>query len=185
MSVMRVIVAGTVGAGKSTLVQTAGEIGVVSTEEIATDRTAMIKPKTTVALDFSRVTLPQNTDAANHTLHLYGTPGQYRFNFMWEILLQTAQLGFVLVAAHRPEDLLPTHRILEFIERCSANCTRKPLPLTIGLTHTDCSGALSIQDVSAHLGSHASTIVAINPRDRASVINALAIAVDRLSQSRS
>ncbi len=183
MDVVRVIVAGTVGAGKSTLVQTVGEIGVVNTEEIATDQTAIIKPKTTVALDFSRVTIsPSN--AHNQILHLYGTPGQYRFNFMWEILLQTAQLVLVLVAAHRPQDLQATRQILAFIDSYSATCTSKPLPLTIGLTHTDCSGALSIQDVSLELGNCANQIVTINPRDRDSVLNALAIAVDHLSQSR-
>lgn len=181
MSVVRVIVAGTVGAGKSTLVQTVGEIGSVNTEVVATDQAAILKPTTTAALDFSRVTIPETSDTA-HTLHLYGTPGQYRFNFMWEILLQSAQLGLVLVAAHRPEDLPLTRQILGFIDRYSTTCTSKPLPLTIGLTHTDCAGALSIQDVSNELGGAA--IVVVNPHDRASVIDALTIGVHRLFGSR-
>ncbi len=39
------------------------------------------KVKTTVAMDYGTMTLD-----AKEKIHLYGTPGQERFNFMWDIL---------------------------------------------------------------------------------------------------
>lgn len=74
---MRLIVTGTVGAGKSTFIRSISEIDVVDTDTLATDETALLKQKTTVALDFGR--LQFSPDMA---LHLYGTPGQSRFDFM-------------------------------------------------------------------------------------------------------
>ena len=56
MEIMRLVVAGTVGAGKSTFIRTVSEIDVVDTDRRATDETAEIKHKTTVAMDFGRLT---------------------------------------------------------------------------------------------------------------------------------
>jgi len=171
---MRVIVAGAVGAGKSTFVQTIAEMGVVSTEEIATDQTTALKPTTTVALDFCRVNLKSKTlHGVDRILYVYGTPGQERFKFMWEILLHKAQLCLVLVAAHRPESFQPTREIIDFIDRFSSD----PLPLMIALTHTDCPGALSNQSVSTALENRDHPLIAVNPRDRDSVLEALTLAV--------
>lgn len=173
MSVARLIVAGTVGAGKSTLVQTVGEIGCISTEAMPYDRAAELKQTTTVALDFSRVSLTPDL-----MLHLYGTPGQARFDFMWDILLQHADLSLLLIAAHRPETIAPTHEILSFIRQ------RSQVPITIGVTHSDCSGALSPVELLTELhSSDCPAIVTVNPRDRGSVLEALTIAADSLVQS--
>lgn len=166
MTVMRLVVAGTVAAGKSTFVQTASEIGVVSTERIATDATADLKKTTTVAFDFSRVTL-----SSQQILHIYGTPGQYRFNFMWDILIQKAHACLLLVAAHRPEDIEPTRQILSFMR------SRSQSPITIGLTHLDCLGSLSPDSMVKAWGyidrTHPLPVVALDPHDRTSVFKTL------------
>ena len=73
MKTMRLVVAGSVGAGKSTFVRTLSEIEVVDTDRTATDETALFKSETTVALDFGRFMLGPHMD-----LHLYGTPGLIR-----------------------------------------------------------------------------------------------------------
>lgn len=173
MQTTRLLVAGTVGAGKSTFVQTIGEMGSISTEEIATDETATLKPTTTVALDFSCITLPSGI------LHVYGAPGQYRFSFMWELLLQQAHLVLVLVAAHRPGDWARSQQIIAFMQQ------RSRLPFVIGLTHTDCSGALPAVAVLSALGYPSDytsrplpPCITVNPLDRASVLDALSIVTE-------
>lgn len=172
MEIQRLLVAGTVGAGKSTFVRTIGDLGTISTEEIATDGTANLKPTTTVALDFSRVSLPMGT------LHVYGTPGQFRFSFMWELLLQRSHLLLVLVAAHRPHDFTKAQQIMTFMQQ------RSRLPIVIGLTHTDCSDALPASAVLSRLGYCAETplCTSINPLDRRSVLDALAIVTAEVMQ---
>jgi uncharacterized protein len=172
MNVMRLVVAGTVGAGKSTFVQTAGEMGVVHTERIATDKTALLKKTTTIAFDFARIEL--NSD---QVVHVYGTPGQYRFNFMWDILLQNAQLCLLLVAAHRPNDFQQARQILSFIEKQYSQKQTRFLPVVVGLTHTDCPGTVPSQEIMTALGYTSTEYhplsFTIDPRDRTSVLEAL------------
>jgi hypothetical protein len=49
------------------------------------------KASTTVALDYGVMNLP-----GGEKIHLYGTPGQERFDFMWDILT-TGGIGLVLL----------------------------------------------------------------------------------------
>lgn len=166
MKTLRLVVTGTVGAGKSTFVQTVSDLGSVETDEIATDGIAALKKETTVAFDFNRIQL--NSQVA---LHIYGTPGQTRFDFMWEILIQRAQAYILLVAAHRREDLQPTREIISFMQE------RVKIPMVVGLTHTDCGGALSSEEVMTGLGygrGDRPPVVVVNPHQRASVFAALA-----------
>jgi uncharacterized protein len=87
---LKVVVTGPFDAGKSTFIRTISETTVLSTERAVTD-TATSSGSTTVAMDFGRLTL-----APDLALYLFGTPGQDRFEFMWDILAE-GMLGYVLV----------------------------------------------------------------------------------------
>jgi len=88
---VKVVVTGPFAAGKTTLIRTISEITVLSTERGITDESQDLKPHTTVAMDFGRISIDSEL-----VLYLFGTPGQARFDFMWEIL-SDGMLGFVLV----------------------------------------------------------------------------------------
>src|SRR5213076_2551658 len=95
---VKIVVTGPFAAGKTTLIRTISEITVLSTEKGITDETRSRKNDTTVAMDFGRITIDRDL-----VLYLFGTPGQDRFDFMWEILGE-GMLGYVLlVDASRPE----------------------------------------------------------------------------------
>ena len=97
---VKIVVTGPFAAGKTTLIRTISEITVLSTEKGITDDTRSTKTDTTVAMDFGRITIDRDL-----VLYLFGTPGQDRFDFMWEILGE-GMLGYVvLVDASRPESL--------------------------------------------------------------------------------
>lgn len=166
MEVLRIVVTGGVGAGKTSFIRTLSEIEVVDTERKATDEIAQFKDKTTVAMDFGRVTI-----APNQSLHLYGTPGQSRFDFMWDILIKKAQAYILLVDAHRPEQLRNGRRILNFINQ------RVQLPHIIALTHTDCPDAWEAEDVAIALGlvneQMKVPLISVNATERASVFPAV------------
>jgi uncharacterized protein len=85
----KIVVTGPFDAGKSTLIRTISEITVLSTERRTSDGPA--GASTTVAMDFGRITV-----APDLALYLFGTPGQPRFEFMWDILSE-GMLGFVLM----------------------------------------------------------------------------------------
>jgi len=109
---IKVVVTGPFAAGKSTLIRTISEITVLSTERQVTDTTRVRKRSTTVAMDFGRITIDRDL-----VLYLFGTPGQDRFDFMWDILGE-GMLGYVLlVDTTRPESLTDARGILAAFRR--------------------------------------------------------------------
>jgi uncharacterized protein len=112
---VKIVVTGPFGAGKTTLIKTMSEIAVLSTERKVSDNGRKVKSNTTVAMDFGRLTID-----ADLQLYLFGTPGQKRFDFMWEILAE-GMLGFVVLAdAQREDSYEETEEILEFFSEASA-----------------------------------------------------------------
>jgi uncharacterized protein len=96
----KLVVTGPFAAGKTTFISSVSEIPVVSTETATTDGRD-VKDATTVTLDFGKISV---VDAqVLMELYLFGTPGQTRFDFMWEILAR-GMIGYVLlVDASMPE----------------------------------------------------------------------------------
>lgn len=173
---MRLVVTGTMGAGKSTFIRSVSEIEVVDTDRKATDETALLKHKTTVAFDFGRLQFGPDT-----ALHLYGTPGQTRFDFMWDILIRKAHAYILLVAAHRPGEFRYARRIATFMNQ------RAQIPMIIGITHSDCPGAWSEDNIALALGyveeKSKPTIVTVNATQSASVAEAVIALVQHYMHS--
>jgi signal recognition particle receptor subunit beta len=87
----KIIFTGPVGAGKTTAIESISDIGIISTNESASDMTKSRKSNTTVAMDYGLIKLSNN-----ERVHLYGTPGQERFDFMWDILTKGG-IGLILL----------------------------------------------------------------------------------------
>ena len=101
---LKILVTGPFDAGKTTLIRSISEITVLSTERPVSGGDS--DATTTVAMDFGRITV-----APDLALYLFGTPGQERFEFMWDILAE-GMLGFVLlVDATRADTLDEARRI--------------------------------------------------------------------------
>lgn len=94
----KIIFTGPVGAGKTTAIESISDEPPVSTDVQATDSTRQMKKTTTVGLDYSYIDLGDGK-----RVHLYGTPGQDRFNFMWKILVRGG-IGLVLLIPNDHED---------------------------------------------------------------------------------
>lgn len=104
---VKIVVTGPFSAGKTTLIRTISEITVLSTETDISHQKTSRKAETTVAMDFGRITIDREL-----VLYLFGTPGQDRFDFMWEILGE-GMLGYILLLdASRPETLEEAKTIL-------------------------------------------------------------------------
>ena len=110
MQTVKMVITGPFSSGKTEFIRSISEIEVVSTERGITPDTAESQEKeaTTVAMDFGRITVDDDL-----VLYLFGTPGQRRFDFMWEILAE-GMLGFVvMVDSAKPETFREAKSILE------------------------------------------------------------------------
>ena len=90
----KIVFTGPMGAGKTTAIAALSDVAPVRTEVENTDRMTHGKEFTTVGLDMGRITL-----AGGEVVHLYGTPGQARFRFMWDILGRGAAGVVILLDA--------------------------------------------------------------------------------------
>ena len=141
MNDFKIIISGPVGAGKTTAIGAISDIEPVTTDEQATDMTKAQKPGTTVAMDYGQITLDKS-----EKIHLYGTPGQERFNFMWDILTQGG-IGLVLLLNNtRPDPFRDMHFFLDAFQAFIASSK-----VVIGVTQMDLSRTPTIEDYHLQL----------------------------------
>ncbi|MFP8941769.1 GTP-binding protein [Streptomyces fenghuangensis] len=178
---LKVLVAGGPGAGKTTLVGSASEVGPLRTEEfLAQDRPPAGGPgrtwgaaeaegpgerkAATVAMDFGRITLSERL-----TLCLLAAPGQERFGPLWDELAQGA-LGAVLLAdTCRPRDCLGALGRLR----------RHAVPYAVAVNGSDGAHRPATEAVRAALGLDAAVpVLRCDARDRGSVREMLASVVE-------
>ena len=164
MQTVKMVISGAVNAGKTEFIKSISEIEVVSTERRATDDTKLIKKETTVAMDFGRIAV-----ADDLVLHLFGTPGQKRFDFMWEILSE-GMLGFVvMVDLSRPDSFDEAARMLAAFRGMAR------APFVVAANKGDGEvGEDTLAQIRATLAlEDAVPLVACDARDRASVKDVL------------
>ena len=141
MQTVKMVVTGPFSAGKTSFIGSISEIAVVRTERKITDETRSVKQATTVAMDFGRITIDKDL-----ILYLFGTPGQKRFDFMWEILSE-GMLGFVVVVdSSRPETFHEARRILDTFRSYSDT------PYVIAANKQDDEDAWPPEDLKIALG---------------------------------
>jgi len=169
----KIIFAGPVGAGKTTAIRSLSDIPIIATDEDATDMTANRKPQTTVAMDYGLIKLDNG-----ERVHLYGTPGQERFDFMWDILTEGG-LGLVLMLdnsrANPFQDMsFYINAFKDFIEETQ---------LVIGVTRMDEVRKPELNEYVKHLASLGMVVPvfevdARHKRDVSLLVQALLFSID-------
>jgi small GTP-binding protein len=137
MPTVKMVVTGPFNAGKTQFIQSVSEIEVVETErKVSSKAERAVKDTTTIAMDFGRITVDEDL-----VLYLFGTPGQKRFDFMWEILSE-GMLGFiVMVDSTRPETFREARSILETFRAYA------PTPYVVAANKQDVADAWELEDI--------------------------------------
>jgi uncharacterized protein len=164
MQTVKMVVTGPFSAGKTEFIRSVSEIDVVSTErKISSDSEKAVKQATTVAMDFGRITVDEDL-----VLYLFGTPGQKRFDFMWEILSE-GMLGFiVMVDSTRPETFREARSILETFRAYA------PTPYVVAANKQDMTEAWDLDDMRHALRlDHKTKLLACVANDRETVKSVL------------
>ena len=150
----KIIITGPVGVGKSTAIRAYSTTTVVDTDVQATDETRQIKKNTTVAMDYGTIILDDETK-----VHLYGTPGQERFDFMWEIL-RSGSRGLIILLNAKAED--PAQELRFYLHAFGEIITKVPVVVGVNRAVKDeqtRTMMLGLQQVVRELGVEADVLL--------------------------
>jgi len=171
---VKVLITGPFAVGKTTMVHTLSEITPLHTEEALSEAGQHVddltgvpdKSTTTVAIDFGRLTLSDTL-----VLYLFGTPGQPRFDGLWQGLARGAMGAIVLVDTRRLEHSFP---LLDRVEDLD-------LPYTVAANTFDGAPRHDLDELRLALDLRPGTpLVECDVRDRQSAANAVIALVEHL-----
>lgn len=157
----KIILAGTMGAGKTTAIAAVSEVPPIVTDVTNTDR-SVDKALTTVGFDYGVLTL-DNGDR----LRLFGTPGQERFRFVWPVVAKGAIGLIILLDNSRPDPLADLKVYLNgFADELAS------IPCVVGVGRTELHPQPSPDQVAGSLeaAGYVFPVLAVDVRQRDDVV---------------
>ncbi|AZQ38203.1 MULTISPECIES: ATP/GTP-binding protein [Streptomyces] len=169
---VKMVISGGFGVGKTTTVGSISEIEPLTTEAAITEVAAGVddlthtprKTTTTVAMDFGCLTIDPTLK-----LYLFGTPGQERFGFMWDDIVEGAVGGLVIVDTRRLDDC---YAAVDYFEH-------KGIPFAVAVNAFDGRVEHTLEEVRWALDvTDGVPLLVFDARERGSVRDALLVVLE-------
>ena len=132
---VKVLITGSFSAGKTKFIDTLTGNSVQTEVRLSHKDEKLEKSTTTVAMDYGKVMLE------NKKIHLFGTPGQERFDFMLDILAKNKDVVLILVDSSNPNSIEDTKRFINFIKKSET-------PFIVACNKQDLNNSLTPEEVA-------------------------------------
>ena len=164
MKAYKIVITGPFNAGKTAFIDAISDIAMVTTERRISDPgiATGAKSETTVAMDYGQKRL------GDAMLHLYGTPGQARFEFMWSILAKEMDAFVLLVDSTDKMSLMDAKQVMQQFRK------RAKVPYVVVANKQDHRAAMPLAEIQRRLA--VAKDVAVMPcvaREKESVLQVL------------
>lgn len=157
---IKLVFTGSIGAGKTTAIGRLSDHPVMLTETRPSDATQLRKETTTVAMDYGHIACPNGSK-----VHLYGTPGQRRFDFMGQILVQNASAIVIFISNSEGD---PLAELKYYISRYRHSAAK----IVVAVTHSDLMETPAASDYERVLEAEglAFPVVVADPRNPSGLV---------------
>ncbi len=175
MGILKIVIGGHFGAGKTTLIKGLSEVKPSLTEaKLSESEAGEYKDKltTTVGVEYGRMTF------GNHGLYLFGIPGQNRFSFIWESVARGVKGYIFLVDSTKPNMWEQTMEHIDFFME------KYPAPFILGANKQDLEDAYTPEDIKRELfGNEDIRIVPISALNGTNTQELIKILIEEIVKS--
>ena len=167
----KIILTGTMGAGKTTAIAAVSETPPIVTDVVNSDR-SVDKAQTTVGFDYGQLTL-DNGDR----IRLFGTPGQERFRFVWQALSSGA-LGLIILTDNSRPDPLADLRV--YLDGFATELSTLPCVVGVGRLESHPHPDLQAYADALEQAGHVFPVLPVDVRQREDVLLLMDVLLSQL-----
>ena len=167
----KIIITGTMGAGKTTAIGAVSEVPPIVTDVANNDR-SVDKALTTVGFDYGQLTL-DNGDR----IRLFGTPGQARFRFVWQAVSKGA-LGLIILTDNSTNDPLADLRL--YLEGFEQELRSMPCVVGVGRSETHTVPGLDLYAHELERAGYLFPVVPVDVRNKEDVVMLIDVLLSQL-----
>jgi len=172
MKEYKVVITGHFSAGKTSFVNSLTDNALTTEVPLTQKNEKVEKEFTTVAMDYGTIDLDGNK------VHLFGTPGQERFDFMLDILTKNSDGVIILMDSTRRDKLEETKKFVDYFLKAG-------IPFIVASNKQDLEESMGVDEISDKLNvppSYVRPLIAKDKDSSAEILRELIKSIEKSKQ---